>query len=196
MGACPRLSLWRGGGALPEFDCSGLGCPDPPVLAGSILGHPAVLWGQGLCLPVVGSIHSMGSFWGTVVTRQVLRKYKLALGCVGVTESLEALRPAWNPQSWGLVQLWAGLWHHRLLVTEKLAGLQLQSQGRAGAGGTCTLASPAFSFCQCCLWCGWTGVPRLCPIQTSLCSWAQVLKLASTHTSYLWGPPTPVPPNT
>lgn len=60
LGPCPRLSLWWG--PLPESDYSGLGCPDPPAMAGSRLGHPAVSWGEGLRLPVLGVIHTVDSF--------------------------------------------------------------------------------------------------------------------------------------
>lgn len=68
-----------------------------------------------------------------------------------------------------------------LIVTEKLAGLQLQShraeQSRQYLHSH--LPSP-FASCQCYPWWWWVGVPQPCPTQTSLWSPVQALKLAST----------------
>lgn len=38
----------------------GLGCPAP----GSRVGHPVVSWGQGVLLPMLGGVHTMGSGLG------------------------------------------------------------------------------------------------------------------------------------
>lgn len=56
--ACPTLSLWR---ALPELDCSGLGYPASPVVEVSRLDHLPVSWGQGLRLPALDNVPTMGA---------------------------------------------------------------------------------------------------------------------------------------
>lgn len=136
-GVRPWLSSWR-------IDCLGLGCPAP----GSRVGLPAVSWGQGVLLPILGGVHTTGSWLGP---------------CGHKAGAQEMQRDGLCRQRW--LSLWkrsdplgvlvpgAGLTVGRqvalLTVTEKLSGHQLQSPGvgRAGAGSTRTLASWPVPLC-------------------------------------------------